>query len=133
MAIGWLSIIQLVPWSDVIRNAPKVAEGAKKLWDTVSRKQPALEVPAASAQPALSTEAQSIALLQTQLAAADAAISDLHHQMLESTELIKALADQNTQLIRRVEANRIRVLWLGGITAVLGVAAVISLVITLAR
>ena len=133
MAIGWLSIIQLVPWSDVIRNAPKVAEGAKKLWDTVSRKQPALEVPAASAQPALSTEAQSIALLQTQLAAADAAISDLHHQMLESTELIKALADQNTQLIRRVEANRIRVLWLAGITIIVGVGAAIGLAMTLAR
>ena len=133
MAIGWLSIIQLVPWSDVIRNAPKVAEGAKKLWDTVSRKQPALEVPAASAQPALSTEAQSIGLLQTQLAAAEAAISDLHDQMRESTELIKALADQNTQLIRRVEANRIRVLWLAGITVVLAVIAAIGLAMTLAR
>lgn len=133
MAIGWLSIIQLVPWSDVIRNAPKVAEGAKKLWDTVSRKQPALEVSAASAQPALSPEAQAIALLQAQLAAAEAEISDLHHQMLESTELIKALADQNTQLIRRVEVNRIRVLWLAGITVVLAVIAAVGLAMTLAR
>jgi hypothetical protein len=133
MAIGWLSIIQLVPWSDVLRNAPKVAEGAKKLWHTVSRKQPALDVPATSAQPALSPDAQAIALLQAQLAAAEAAISDLHDQMLESTELIKALADQNTQLIRRVEVNRIRVLWLAGITVVLAVIAAISLAMTLAR
>ena len=133
MAIGWLSIIQLVPWSDVIRNAPKVAEGAKKLWDTVSRKQPALEASAASARPALSPEAQAIALLQAQLAAAEAAISDLHHQMLESTELIKALAEQNTQLIRRVEVNRIRVLWLAGITVVLAVIASLGLAMGLAR
>lgn len=133
MAIGWLSIIQLVPWSDVIRNAPKVAEGAKKLWDTVSRKQPALEVSAANARPALSPEAQAIALLQAQLAAAEAEISDLHHQMLESTELIKALAEQNTQLIRRVEVNRIRVLWLTGITAVLAVIASLGLAMALAR
>ncbi|MGE5321154.1 MAG: hypothetical protein ACM3KD_13300 [Hyphomicrobiaceae bacterium] len=133
MAIGWLSIIQLVPWSDVIRNAPKVAEGAKKLWDTVSRKQPALDVPAARAQPALSPEARSIALLQTQLAAAEAAISDLHDQMLESTELIKALADQNTELIRRVEANRVRVLWLAGITVIVGVVAAVGLAMALAR
>jgi len=133
MAIGWLSIIQLVPWSDVISNAPKVAEGAKKLWNAVSRKQPVLEVPASGTQPALSAEAQAIASLQAQLAAADEAISDLHGQMLESTELIKALADQNTQLIKRVEVNRIRVLWLAAITAVLGVIAVISLAMTLAR
>ena len=133
MAIGWLSIIQLVPWSDVIRNAPKVAEGAKKLWNTVSRKQPALEVPAARVEPVLSPEAQSIVLLQAQLAAAAAAISDLHEQMLETTELITALADQNTQLIRRVEVNRIRVLWLAGITVVLGIVAAIGLAMTLAR
>src|SRR5512143_1837572 len=133
MAIGWLSIIQLVPWSDVIRNAPKVAEGAKKLWDTVSRKQPALEASAASARPALSPEAQAIALLQAQLAAAEAEISDLHHQMLESTELINALAEQNTQLIRRVEVNRIRVLWLAGITVVLAVIASLGLAMGLAR
>jgi hypothetical protein len=133
MAIGWISLIQLVPWSDVIRNAPKVAEGAKKLWDAVSGKPPVLEVPAAGAEPALSPEAQSIALLQAQLAAAEAAISDLHDQMLESTELIKALADQNAQLIRRVEVNRIRVLWLAGITAVLGVVAAIGLALMLTR
>ena len=133
MAIGWLSIIQLVPWSDVIRNAPKVAEGAKKLWHTVSRKPPALEVPAASAQPARSPEAQAIALLQTRLAAAEAAIADLHHQMLESTELIKALAEQNTQLVRRVEANRIRVVWLAGVTVVLAAIAAVGLAMTLAR
>ncbi len=133
MAIGWLSVIKLVPWGDVISNAPKVAEGAKKLWNAVSNKPPALDLPATDAQPALSPEAQSIAILQAQLAATEAAVSDLHNQMLESSELIKALADQNTQLIKRVEVNRIRVLWLAGITAVLGVVAVISLVITLAR
>lgn len=30
MAIGWLAVLQMVPWSDVINNAPKVAEGAEK-------------------------------------------------------------------------------------------------------
>ena len=28
MAIGWLTILQSVPWTEVIKNAPKVAEGA---------------------------------------------------------------------------------------------------------
>ena len=31
MAIPWLTVLQAVPWGDVIRNAPKVADGAKKL------------------------------------------------------------------------------------------------------
>ena len=133
MAIGLLSVLQMVPWGDVIGNAPKVADGAKKLWSAVAKKPPSAELPAASARPALSPEAQSIAILQVQLVAAEAAVSDLHNQMVASSELIKALADQNTQLIKRVEANRIRVLWLSGATVVLGVVVAVNLVMTLAR
>lgn len=33
MAIGWLTILKSVPWAEVISNAPKVAEGARKLWN----------------------------------------------------------------------------------------------------
>lgn len=133
MAIAWLSVLKTVPWGDVISNAPKVADGAKKLWSAVAKKPPAAEFPAASAQPALSPEAQSVALLQAQLAAAEAEVSGLHNQMLESSELIKALADQNTQLIKRFEVSRIRILWLAGAIVVLGVVAGINLAITLAR
>lgn len=133
MAIGWLTVLKMVPWRDVISNAPKVADGAKKLWSAVAKKPPAAELASASAQPALSPEAQSIAMLQAQLAAAQAQISDLHNQMLESSELLQALADQNTQLIKRVEVNRIRVLWLAGTTVVLGVVAAVNLAMMLAR
>ena len=46
--------------------------------------------------------------------------------MLTSSELIKALADQNTELIKRIEVSRIRILWLAGATVVLGIAALIQ-------
>lgn len=132
MAIGWLSVLQMVPWGDVISNAPKVADGAKKLWSSVAGKPASAELPAVAAQPELSPEAHSIAILQAQLATAEAAVSDLHNQMLASSELIKALADQNTQLIQRVEVNRTRVVWLSGATAVLAVVAAVNLFMTLA-
>ena len=133
MAIGWLSVLKMVPWGDVISNAPKVADGARKLWSAVSRKPPAADLPDAGAQSTLKPGAPSIAALQAQLAAAEAKVSDLHNQMLESSELIKALADQNAQLIRRVEVNRIRVLWLAAAIVVLGVVAAVNLAMMLAR
>lgn len=133
MAIGWLSVLKMVPWGDVIGNAPKVADGARKLWSAVARTPPAAELSCAGAEPTLSSEAQSIALLRARLSSAEAEISDLHNQMLESSELIKALADQNTQLIKRVEVNRIRVLWLAGTMIILGVVAAINMAITLAH
>jgi hypothetical protein len=121
MAIGWLTVLKSVPWGEVISNAPKVAQGAKKLWNAVSNKppSPAMPTPAAHAP-----DPQALAKLQ-------AAVNDLHGQMLSSSELIKALAEQNTQLIRRIELNRIRLLWLAGVTGVVAIVAVSALVIVL--
>lgn len=114
MAIGWLSVLQAVPWSDVIANAPKVAEGAKKLWSAVARK----PVPSAEdlTQPteaeAMSPHAQALAALDARVAAVETAAAQMHEQLLASSELIKALAEQNAQLVQRIEANRVRLAWL---------------------
>jgi type IV secretory pathway component VirB8 len=55
------------------------------------------------------------------------ATAELHQQMLDSTELIKTLAEQNTQLVRRVESNRKRLLWLALLVSMLAVWSVIKL------
>ncbi|MGA7178496.1 MAG: hypothetical protein WBX11_02765 [Thiobacillaceae bacterium] len=133
MAIGWLAVLKSVPWGDVISNAPMVADGAKKLWKAVAKRSPSAGMPHPGAQPAISSEAQAIAALQAQIAGIEAAASDLHNQMLASSELIKALADQNTQLIRRIEVNRIRVLWLAGATVLLGILVLANLVLGFMR
>lgn len=133
MPIPWLAVLQSVPWTDVIRNAPKVADGAKKLWSTIGKKPPAPERKASSENHALSPEAKIIATLQAQLAAVEASAADLHDQMLASSEIIKALAEQNTQLIRRIEENRVRVIWLAATIAVIGIVALSSLAMALIR
>lgn len=133
MPISWLAILKIVPWGDVISNAPKVADGAKKLWKSVAKNPLAAELQTASEQPTPLPEAQSITLLQTKLAAAEAEVSELRSQMLESSKLINALADQNTHLIKRLEINRIRVLWLAGAMVVLGVVSAINLAISVTR
>lgn len=133
MAFPWLVVLQAVPWTDVIKNAPKVADGAKKLWSTVSKKSPAQNTTGDRAEGAHANSAESIALLQARLKAMEIAVSELHNQMLASSELIKTLAEQNAQLIRRIEENRNRLVWLAGITAIIGVIAVASLALVFAR
>jgi hypothetical protein len=133
MAIGWMTVLQMVPWSDVIKNAPKVADGAKKLWHAVGKKPP----PAAAAEPGtgvqLTPEGQAIAALQAHVLALESATQELHEQMLASSELIKALAEQNTQLIRRAETHRVRLLALAVVTAGIAIVAVVSLTLALGR
>jgi protein-tyrosine-phosphatase len=131
MAIGWLTVLQAVPWSDVIANAPKMAEGAKKLWSTVARKPvpTATDTPQpAAADTTMSPQAQALAALDARVAAMEEAAAQVHEQLLASSELIKALAEQNAQLVQRIESNRVRVLWLtwlaalGAGTGVVGLA-----------
>ena len=123
MAVGWMSVLKMVPWSDVISNAPKVADGAKKLWSTVAKKTGVAGESAQAEAPASPQDlpaAELLALLQEQLARQEASLSDLHQQLLSSTALIQTLAEQNAQLVQRVEANRVRVRWLTLAVALLG-------------
>jgi len=130
MAIGWLTVLKLVPWGDVIENAPKVAQGAKKLWHTVGKK-PAPGVadtftPTAPGQGALGGQDAVVAVLQRQVAELQVTAAELHQQMLESSALTQSLAEQNTQLIQRVEVNRKRVLVIGVLAVVLAVVMAVK-------
>ena len=134
MAIGWLAVLRLLPWTDIIRNAPLVADGAKKLWSAVAKKSPVPEQATnENSQPPPSSDDLTLASLHMQLSALEAQVADLHAQMLASSALIKALADQNAQLIKHVEANRIRALWLTAATVIFGITAVAGLAVVVLR
>jgi hypothetical protein len=127
MPVPWLTVLQNVPWSDVLKNAPKAADGARKLWSSVGKKAPPDVAPEAAVPAAASPEVQTIAVLESRISGIEAAHTDLHAQMLASSELIKALADQNAQLIQRIESNRVRWLWLAGAVACVGAVALTAL------
>jgi len=133
MAIPWLVVLQNVPWAEVVKNAPKVADGAKKLWSAVGRKSPVATPASAAPVPDAAADAQSIPGLLARIAALESAAADLQEQMLASSELIKSLADQNAQLVARIEANRTRVAWLTGATALLALLAILGLALALTR
>ena len=107
-----------MPWTDVIKNAPKAADGAKKLWQSV-RKKPPSSTPDPTTRH-LPSDIQTP--LQTRMAALEHDLADLHAQMLESAALIQTLAEQNTQLVQRAESMRVRVKVLGVVVVLLVVA-----------
>ena len=130
MAIGWAAALKLIPWSEVISNAPMVADGAKRLWSTVAKKPASSQADTEVSAPASALESQIDIRTNARLVVLEAAIADLHAQMVASSGLIQALADQNTQLIARVEANRARVrrLVIGGwLFAVAAVGCIVFL------
>ena len=127
MAIGWLTVLQSVPWSEVVRNAPKVAAGAKKLWGSVANKDGvdhASDLEEQSKQPPAHLTLEN---LQEQIATLQSVAGELQQRLTESTGLITALAEQNTQLIQRIEAMRTRAARFGYALVLVGIAAVVSL------
>ena len=127
MAFGWLALLKGVPWAGVISTAPLVADGAKQLWKAVSKKPPLREPSSLHANPPPAPGSPVIEALASRIAALETRVDDLHAQMLKSSELIKVLADQNAQLVKHVEVNRVRTLWLTGATTVAAIAALASL------
>lgn len=129
MAIGWFALLAKVPWSEVISNAPRVADAAKKLWKAVANKSVPSESLTDAAQSYLLPDAALLAAIEARLVAMEAGYSDLQNQMLTSSELIKELADQNAQLIKRIETNRVRILLLAGAIGVVAIAVFLCLVL----
>ena len=124
MAIGWLAILKAVPWAEVARKAPEIADSAKKLWTTVARKSPQPEL---EMRTVYASDDEDVSALRNRLAKVEAANAELHNQMLTTSELIKALAEQNTQLIDNVELNRKRITKLTYLTIVIGIVALYCL------
>jgi len=133
MAAGSIiTVLANIPWGQVVENAPKVANGAMKLWNAVrNRKRPTAEEgesPVAAAG-AGQSEAD---VLRARLLQLEDSVASLQEQMQESSELIKALAEQNTQLVARIEANRRRLVWVAAACVIAAILAAVSLAMALA-
>lgn len=102
MGISWVTVLAAVPWTEVIKNAPKVAEGARKLWSSAGRKGAPEDAALQAARKGTDPGAR--------IAALEASVDELSGQLHASAELIKALAEQNAQLVQRIETNRRRML-----------------------
>jgi TolA-binding protein len=133
MAIGWLTVLQSVPWSEVVRNAPKVAAGAKKIWGSVANKDGdgvdhAADLEAQSRQP---PENLTLGNLQAQITTLQSVAGELQQRLTESTGLITALAEQNAQLIQRIEAMRKRTARFGAALVLVGIASGVAIWLSL--
>ena len=133
MAAGWWTVLKTVPWSDVISAAPQVATGARRLWDTVNRKPGAVD-PATGLSPEMAAQEDDIiGLLIARSEQNDAKLNDLRNQMRAASELIANLADQNAQLIAKMDVQRQKITWLGVTAGLSGLLAVVALILVAVR
>lgn len=126
MALGWVAVLQMVPWGEVIKNAPKVADGAVKLWNSVSKKKSLDGADGEISDIVLASDVSAFDQLEHRLQEAQASIDDLQTQVVQSAEVIKELASQNAQLVAQIEANRKAVTVLGVVVALAVVGVIVQ-------
>ncbi len=134
MAAGWWTVLRTVPWSEVISAAPQVANGARRLWDTVNRNRQGMpDGPMGMAPEMAGQEDDVFDVLIRSVERNDAEITDLRNQMRSASEIIANLADQNAQLIAKVDAQRQKMTWMGVTAALSGLLSVVALVLVAVR
>lgn len=108
MAIGWMTALKVIPWSDVIEATPGIVKGARKIF---TRSQQA-EAPVAEQTEQSGGVAERVAQLEASLA-------QLVEQQQASAQLVETLAEQNARIVEAVEILRVRTRLLMGVSVVL--------------
>jgi len=122
-----LTVLSNIPWGKVVENAPKLADGAARLWGAVRKRgdgaaedgaagDVAAEMVAPDAAPEATAVEQLAARLAGRVEALEGRVGELQAQLAASSELVKDLAEQNAQLVQRIELHQqqLRRLALGG-------------------
>jgi len=115
MAVSWMGVFKVIPWRDVIENAPTVVRGARKLWGLVG----------GAAQQQAQPPAPATADPDTRIAALERELARQNDELKAAANLLSTLAEQNERLIEAVEILRLRtrVLLIAGCVLAVGFIA----------
>jgi hypothetical protein len=128
-----LTVLSSIPWRQVVENAPKVANGAMKLWKAVVNRRKATAPGAAPAGATIAGELPETDALKARLVALEESVRILQDQMQSSSELIKTLAEQDAQLVNRIELNRKRLMRLAVAVCIGGAGMLTAILYLLLR
>lgn len=127
MSAALSTIILNIPWMNVIASAPKVFDSAMDLFNRIAKKKSLNKVPSDSDSHNDFPQDKIIDSLQSRTIELEAAVADLNDKILAASEVIKVIAEQNTQLIKRAETNRLHIIRLSLAVAAVTIVAIISL------
>lgn len=115
--MNWLTALKVLPWSEMIEYAPKLVNGAQKLWQRMTVEKSETDAIIIEHAP------QSANAAVRELQELKQQLQDMQAQQLELSTLVSELAAQNQRLVGAVDVLRMRTRMLGiaSIALVLGV------------
>jgi hypothetical protein len=130
MAAGtMITVLSNIPWGTVIDAAPRIAEGAGRLWEAARnlRKSRPAEAEGPDDDTAAPVPPTEIERLQGRVAELETTVAAMREQMQASAQVVKELADQNALLVQRIEVARQRIVLMAAAGAVVALALAAAL------
>ena len=118
------TVLANIPWGQVVESAPKIAQGAGRLWETVRKRGDPAQTPA-QGEPEGPSELQllqALQALQAQVQSQAAQLQSLEDEMRSTAQLVKDLAEQNAMLVERMQTLQRQLRWALGAAALLALA-----------
>jgi len=115
MALGWLTALKAVPWSDVVQAAPNIVQGARKLFTAAK----SYRAPAEGAATTPASGGGSGDHSEARLGQIDSHIETLQAEQRASAELIRSLAEQNANIVAALDLMRKRMRILASVSILL--------------
>lgn len=109
MALWWKALAW-VPWSDVVRNAPQVVNGARKLWQSTGR--------SSARSGYVGGRSEVAGAHQNDLDALRTQVAELQEEMRQATLLITRLAEQQSEFVMELSRLRLRQSWVAAAAAI---------------
>lgn len=97
MAFGWITVLKIIPWKDVLENAPHIAKAAKNLY--AGRKDNTSPGTADSSVPTSDSE---------NITSRDLRLHEIEREVSDLNSVVRSLAKQNVRIVEAIEVLRIR-------------------------
>ena len=98
MAFGWITVLKIIPWKDVLENAPHIAKAAKNLYAGTRNNTSSSGATDSSAPTSDSGNKDST----------DFRLQEIEREILDLNSVVRSLAKQNVRIVEAIEVLRIR-------------------------
>ena len=98
MAFGWITVLKIIPWKDVLENAPHIAKAAKNLYVGTKNNTSSSGTAGSSVPRSDSGNKES----------RDSRLHEIEREVLDLNSVVRSLAKQNVRIVEAIEVLRIR-------------------------
>jgi hypothetical protein len=106
MAFGWITALKIIPWKDVLENAPHIVKAAKNLY--AGTKTDTSYSSETSDSSTFTSDSENTESWDFRLHKIERKMLELNDEQESSVELIRSLAKQNVRIVEAIEVLRVR-------------------------